>query len=196
MIEIFAFTVAAIALLGSPGPAIAAILAVGKRDGWTGGVRFFAGLQVGLASAAAITAAGLFAIISTSEMLLLSMSILATAYLVYLSYKIASAPVGDKSETSGQGSSVAAGVFLGLTNPKAYLAFASLLASFTLVKNDLFLDGFSKWAVIVMVMIVVDWIWLWIGVRLGKLDLSAGQERVMNVVLGLTVLLAAVLAWT
>lgn len=59
------FLVAAIALLGSPGPAIAALLAVGRAEGWAGGLRFFAGLQIGLASAAAISVVGLFVVIST-----------------------------------------------------------------------------------------------------------------------------------
>ena len=61
--ELFAFLLAAIALLGSPGPAIAALLAVGRNYGWGRGLGFFWGLQLGLASAAGITILGFFAVL-------------------------------------------------------------------------------------------------------------------------------------
>jgi threonine/homoserine/homoserine lactone efflux protein len=54
------------------------------------------------------------------------MTIAATVYLIYLAYKIASSPVGETARLTN--SSPAAGFLLGLTNPKAYLAFASLRA--------------------------------------------------------------------
>ncbi|MEM9477426.1 MAG: hypothetical protein AAGA71_19210 [Pseudomonadota bacterium] len=62
--QLFYFLVAATALLGSPGPAIAALLAVGRIDGWSGGIRFYLGLQLGLGTAALITALGLFTLLS------------------------------------------------------------------------------------------------------------------------------------
>lgn len=69
---------------------------------------------------------------------------------------------------------------LGLTNPKAYLAFASLFASFVLVGGDLTRDSLLKWGGVVIVMIMVDIVWLWIGIRLGRLDLSVRSERAIN----------------
>ena len=52
----------AIALLGSPGPGIAALLAVGRVEGW-GAWRFYAGLQLGLAMAFGATALGLLTLV-------------------------------------------------------------------------------------------------------------------------------------
>ena len=40
--------------------------------------------------------------------------------------------------------------------PKAYLAFASLLASYTLIKSSVQQDTFTKWLLLIAVMIVVD----------------------------------------
>ncbi len=195
MIDMISFTIAAFALLGSPGPAIAALLAVGKSDGWSGGLRFFSGLQLGLASAAALSAIGLFALVNSSDSVLTIMSVLATVYLVYLAFKIATSEVGDQGNPANAMSSVLAGVMLGLTNPKAYLAFASLFASFQLVERNLISDGLSKWMIVVLVMLIVDLIWLWIGVRLGRLRMSIRCERTMNLMLGAAVIFAASFAW-
>lgn len=190
------FLTAAVALLGSPGPGIAALVAVGRARGLVGGLPYFLGLQVGLAAAAGITAAGLFSLLAAFPSALRAMTIAATVYLIYLAYKIASSPVGEAAGASnGAHASPAAGFLLGVTNPKAYLAFASLLASYTLIKGSAQQDSFTKWFLLVAVMIVVDIVWLYVGVVLRGLILSPNGERVLNVTLGLTVLIAAGLAF-
>jgi threonine/homoserine/homoserine lactone efflux protein len=192
--ELFSFVVAAIALLGSPGPAIAALLGVGRTSGWNGGLPFFGGLQVGLASAAGITIIGLFATLSAFPNALFTMSLVATLYLLFLAYKIATSPVGQDQSGAPNSPTAFAGFFLGVTNPKAYLAFASLFASFQIFELSFVMDSVAKWTGVVVVMIVVDIIWLWIGVRLGQLSLSNSAERIMNYALATAIVLAAGLA--
>jgi threonine/homoserine/homoserine lactone efflux protein len=190
------FLTAAVGLLGSPGPAIAALIAVGRARGLVGGLPYFLGLQLGLATAAGITAAGLFSLLAAFPSARRVMTIAATVYLIYLAYKIASSPAGETAQASnGAHASPAAGFLLGVTNPKAYLAFASLLASYTLIKGSAQQDTFTKWFLLVAVMIVVDIVWLYVGVFLRGLMLSPNSERVLNVTLGLTVLIAAGLAF-
>jgi threonine/homoserine/homoserine lactone efflux protein len=190
------FLTAAVGLLGSPGPAIAAIVAVGRARGLVGGLPYLLGLQLGLATAAGITAAGLFSLLAAFPSALRVMTIGATVYLIYLAYKIASSPVGDIAQASnGAHASPAAGFLLGVTNPKAYLAFASLLASYTLIRGSVQQDTLTKWFLLVAVMIVVDIVWLYVGFFLRGLILSPNSERVLNVMLGLTVLIAAGLAF-
>jgi len=190
------FLTAAVGLLGSPGPGIAALIAVGRAHGLVGGLPYFLGLQLGLAIAAGMTAAGLFSLLAAFPAALRVMSIAATVYLIYLACKIASSPVGETARASdGAHASPAAGFLLGVTNPKAYLAFASLLASYTLIKASAQQDSFTKWLLLVAVMLVVDIVWLYVGVLLRGLILSPNSERVLNVTLGLTVLIAAGLAF-
>ena len=105
-------------------------------------------------------------------------------------------PVGETARTNnGAHASPAAGFLLGLTNPKAYLAFASLLAPYTLIKGNAQQDTLIKWFLLVAVMIVVDIVWLYVGAFLRGLILSPNSERVLNVTLGLAVLVAAGLAF-
>lgn len=124
---------------------------------------------------------------------MLVMTVAATLYLVWLSWKIASAPVGaDLSAARRQASPTIAGV-LGLTNPKAYIAFASLFAAYRL-SQDGALDMQAKWALCVLVMIVVDIFWLWLGVVLGKVQMEPSSERVLNICFGLVILATAILS--
>jgi threonine/homoserine/homoserine lactone efflux protein len=189
------FLTAAVGLLGSPGPAIAALVAVGRARGVVGALPYFLGLQLGLAIAAGMTAAGLVSLLAAFPAALRVMTTAATVYLIYLAYRIASSPVGETGAASKRvHTSAAAGFLLGMTNPKAYLAFASLLASYTLIKGSGPRDAFVKWFLLVAVMIVVDIVWLHVGALLRGLIMSPNGKRALNVTLGLTVLIAAGLA--
>lgn len=191
------FTLAAVVLLGSPGPAIAALVAVGKRDGFTGGLRFYAGLQFGLALAAAISAAGLFSLLTTLPAATTIMTISAVLYLLYLSYKIATAPIseaGKATDDDGLASTILGGFILGMTNPKAYVAFISLMTSYTLIAANPAANSTLKWAICVGIMIVVDIVWLWLGVVIGKAQLAPRAERVLNIAMAAIIVLTTGLA--
>jgi len=191
------FITAAVVLLGSPGPAIAALVAIGKRDGFLGGLRFYAGLQFGLALAAGISAAGLFSLLTTLPAATTIMTISAVLYLLYLSYKIATAPIGEAGEATGEtglASTILGGFILGMTNPKAYVAFISLMTSYTLIVASPGANSTLKWAICVVVMIVVDIIWLWLGVVIGKAQLAPRAERVLNIAMAAIIVLTTGLA--
>lgn len=187
------FTLAAVALLGSPGPAIAALLAVGRARGFRASLPFFLALQIGLALAAGLSAAGLVSVFMAVPAVERALMLVALAYLVWLAWKVGSAPVG-RPEVSTAGS-LGQGFLLGIANPKAYLAFASLIASFAILPRGSLGDGLAKWAILVAVMIAVDIAWLAAGATLGGLKLSARAERAMNLVMAGAILAAAALAF-
>src|SRR5277367_4219198 len=124
-----AFVATATALLGSPGPGIAALLAAGRSRGWSGGLRYFAGLQAGLAVAVATSGAGVISLFAAYQALTRALLIGAPIYLVSLSYAIATSPAGEDQPDKPRTFSPAASLLLGMTNPKAYLAISTLLAS-------------------------------------------------------------------
>lgn len=189
------FTTSAIALLGSPGPAIASLLAIGRADGLAHGLRYYAGLQVGLALAAGVSALGLFSLLQLVPSALVAMSLAAALYLIYLSYKIATAPVGPDESRGRTPSSPVAGLFLGVSNPKAYVAFLSLFASHAIIAGNQQADSAIKWVLCVVVMMVVDIAWLLIGVALKQVRMRPSAERAVNVGLALMILAATGLAF-
>ena len=185
------FIASALALLGSPGPGIAGLLAVGRVEGW-GALRFYAGLQLGLAIAFGATGAGLLSLLLAVPFAARVMALASGGYLIYLAYQIATAPVGSTLKIAPARSSLMSGFVLGIANPKAYIAFASLLASQTLVERDHQADVLLKWLLCVIVAIVVDLVWLYVGVRLQRATLRPLTERILNFTLAATILLAAI----
>lgn len=192
-VAIWLFMASATALLGSPGPGIAALLALGRVEGW-GSLRFYVGLQLGLALAFGATAVGLLTLLEAVPFAMRAMMIASAAYLVFLAYQIASAPIGLVPRSAQARSSLVSGFVLGIANPKAYIAFASLLASQTLVEQDRHADALLKWVICVVVAIVVDIVWLYVGVRLRRAALQPQTERVLNITLAATIVLATILA--
>jgi len=194
--HLFAFTLAAIALLGSPGPGIAALVAVGRIRGVAGGLKFYGALQLGLATAAAASAAGLASAMSAVPVLRTLLTIAATAYLLWLAWSIAMGPVDGEAigEGSDGGLTLRGGFLFGVANPKAYVAFASLMGSFTLAGTRL-ANAFTQWLICVLVMLTVDLAWLWLGALIGSIRLSARAERMMNVLLALTIVAACATAF-
>jgi threonine/homoserine/homoserine lactone efflux protein len=187
------FLLAAALLLGSPGPGIVALLAIGKQRGFAGSLRFYWGLQAGLALAAAVVAAGLFSILEAAALVRRALTILAAAYLIWLAVRIASAPVGapHAQATSARGHTALSGFLLGASNPKAYVAIASLMAAYPIVRADPSADAAVKWLLCIAVIMSVDIVWLWLGVVLGKAELKPRAERALNVAMGAAILATA-----
>jgi threonine/homoserine/homoserine lactone efflux protein len=196
VVNLWLFSLAAIVLLGSPGPGIAALLAVGKEKGFSGGLSFYGGLQLGLAIAAALSAAGLFSAIRALPGATGAMAVAATCYLVYLAYSIATAPVGAdaNSASSGFAPTTGGGFFIGVTNPKAYIAFMSLMASYPIIQTKPSGDLAVKWLACVAIMIVVDLIWLWLGALIRQAKPTPTIERAINAAMGGTILVTALFA--
>ena len=185
------FLVSALALLGTPGPGIAALLAVGKLHGIEGSLRFFTGLQVGLAIVAGACASGLLSVLSSLPLLTGVLTLAAILYLGWLAWSIAMSPVGAAAQTTPVATTFTAGFLLGISNPKAYLAFVTLFASQTLVSSSHAADAASKWGLTITTILIVDVAWLWAGARLGRVSLAPRAERRVNMALGLAILLVA-----
>ncbi len=123
-----AFFVAA----GSPGPATLACAGAAMAHGRGAGVALGAGLAIGLAFWGALTAVGLGAVVPGSPAALLMLRILGGVYLLWLAWRLAQsayhgADVADLAATSPK-RLVVRGVLLNLSNPKAALAWAAVIA--------------------------------------------------------------------
>ena len=189
------FSLAALILLGSPGPGIAALISVGRTRGFIGGLPFFGGLQIGLAAAAAISAAGLFSLLRALPFATTVMTIAASLYLAWLAWSIATAPVGaGERPSTGFAGTALGGFLLGVTNPKAYIAFVSLMASYVIIRADESADVTLKWTISVAIMIVVDSAWLGLGVAIRRMEMRPATERWLNIAMGGAVLVTAVMA--
>lgn len=115
----------------SPGPATLAVATIAMGAGRSNGVRFGAGLGVGLAFWGLVAATGLGAILQASTVALSILKVFGGAYLMWLAYaSLRSArQVNTRALTSRlDGEWFKRGILLNLSNPKAIVAWMATLS--------------------------------------------------------------------
>lgn len=161
----FGFVVLSVAMLGSPGPGIAALMLAGQSIGLRGSQPFFWGMQTGLAAAAAITAAGLLSLITTYPTIWSALTLASGLYLAWVGWKIGMSDLA-LERANGRLWSFGAGVGLGLLNPKVFLAYLTLFSSRAIISDAVAFDTLAKLTIVAVTALIVDWMWLFAGARL------------------------------
>jgi threonine/homoserine/homoserine lactone efflux protein len=118
--------------VAAPGPGIAAIIARGLAHGLKGAPAFIAGFLVGDLVWFVIAATGLAALARTAATLFVAIKWAGAAYLLYLAYRLWTAPaarveVASEDRKQHGWNAFLASLMLTLANPKAILFFLALL---------------------------------------------------------------------
>lgn len=182
-----------LAIMGSPGPATISLVAAGSAYGVRRSLPYLIGIIVGttivlLAVATGITAA-LLAVPAIGSILVWS----SVAYILWLAYHIATAPPLSEPTAALSTFSLAGGTFLGIANPKAWVAIAAVFASGHLAE-DTTTDAAAKIAVLTAMIIAICAMWLVAGTSIAPLLRDPGRARVVNVALAVAVVCATALA--
>ena len=186
-----AFIIAAFALTGSPGPATLGLAAAAAAFGMRRSLALAAGIIAGVLVVFALAAAGLTGLILTQPLLGPAVKIAAALYMVWLAWRIATAPplgLGDDTRAP----TFLGGIFLGVGNPKAYAAMAALQSGFILAP-DAASDAASKAILLLVIMVIGDLAWLLAGSGLSRLMRHPAWSRAINIAFALA-LLASVAA--
>lgn len=194
MEDLLSFVLAGIALTGSPGPATLGLAASAASYGARRSVGLFVGILAGVLAVMIVTAGGLAALLLAEPILARALGVAAAGYMLYLAYRVATAPPPGVDDPSSRPPGFLAGVLLGVGNPKAYAAMAALFSGFVLLRDRPFADAVAKTAILVVVMIVVDWLWLLAGAALTHAVRRPALGRAINI--GFAVLLIASVALT
>jgi threonine/homoserine/homoserine lactone efflux protein len=182
-----------LAIMGSPGPATISLMAAGSASGVRRSLPYLIGIIVGttivlLAVATGITAT-LLAVPAIGSILIW----VSVAYIVWLAYHIAAAPPLSEPTAVSSTFSVAGGIFLGIANPKAWVAIAAVFASGHLA-NDTRTDGAAKIALLTAMIIAICAIWLVAGTSIAPLLRDPGRARMVNAALAVALVGATALA--
>lgn len=185
--------VAALAIMGTPGPATISLTAAGSAHGVRRSVPYLAGIVAGttlvlLAVATGVTAA-LLAVPAVRPVLLVASG----AYILWLAYHIATAPPLSVEGTARRAPGLAGGVALGVANPKAWVAIAAVFASGHLAGSAA-ADGAAKVAVLTVMIVLINSTWLAAGASLAPWLGRPVHARVANVALALVLVGAAAFA--
>jgi threonine/homoserine/homoserine lactone efflux protein len=192
---LIALTIASGVLLGSPGPGTLSLAAVGANFGVSRGTPYLVGILLGLFCAMAGAVFGVAAIFVQWPEARRIVQLLGAAYLFYVAFRIATAPVlrdGEIAEHQVPG--FRDGFILNLLNPKAYAAFFVLFSEF-LVPFD---NGPSRYVitslVVFTVAIGVDTIWLVTGSGIRSIFSHPRSARATRIAFALSIVVATI--WT
>lgn len=182
---LLAFVLAGLALTGSPGPATLSLAATGAAFGARRGLVFLAGIVAGVVVVMALTATGVTGLVLTLPGAAPLVATLAAGYVVYLAWRIATAPPLAVAAAGARAPSLAGGFFLALANPKAYAAMAALFSGFVLVRERPESDALLKALILLALMIVVDLGWLLAGAALARAFRERRMSRAINLAFAL-----------
>jgi threonine/homoserine/homoserine lactone efflux protein len=192
---IFTLIIATGILLGSPGPATLSLAAVGATYGVSRGLPYLTGILLGLFCGMAGAVFGVAAIFTRWPDARSFVQLLGAAYLFYVSYRIATAPVLAAGETEQVNiPSLRDGFILNLLNPKAYAAFFVLFSQFLVPLENVQAQYIVTSLVICLVAVIVDSIWLIIGSGIRSIFTHSRSARLVRVLFALSIVIATL--WT
>ncbi len=190
---VLSLILAAAAVMGSPGPATISIAAVGSAFGVARAIPYMVGLIAGTTGVLVIVALGLSAALLSLPAIGPALTIASIAYVVWLAWKIATAPPLTALDPASAPPPLWGGVVLGIANPKAYVAIAAVFAA-NRIAVDPAADAIAKTAILAAMIVAIHVVWLLAGAAFARLLTNPVAARITNVTLAATMLVASLLA--
>lgn len=186
MRDLIFLLLAALPLMGSPGPATLSLASLGAAFGFRGSLFYLFGIITGTSLVLVIIATGATTLLTTSPLMLKLLQTVAGIYILYLAWKIATAPTslhakGDADSASSLLPSFWAGLGLAIANPKAFAAIGAVYSGHMLFPAEARLDALAKILVLTCVIILVNTVWLAFGASFSSLIQSSKIGRTINI---------------
>lgn len=180
-------------VMGSPGPSTVSMVAVAAAFGWRRSMGYLAGLVLGTISVLLAVATGVVSILLSMPRLGPVLLTVSALYMLYLAYRIATAPPLSRRDDVAPPSFVGA-YLLAIANPKAYFALGSVFAGATLARAPL-LDAALKVAILAVFVLIVHVVWLVAGAAFARALQDPVRSRIANVIFAATLLAAAAMVF-
>lgn len=178
--------VASIVVMGSPGPSTVSATAVGAAFGFRRSMPYIWGLILGTMAVLIAVALGLAALLSAFPRVASALLVLSALYILYLAYRIATAPPLPAQPRDVSAPVFAGGFLLAIANPKAYLAIAAVFAGTTVFSGAPTLDAAVKTALLSLMIVIIHLGWLTAGAFLSRLLQNPVHSRIVNIVLAVS----------
>ena len=190
-----AFALAVFFMIATPGPAVLALAGVGAAFSFKDGLRFLVGLTVGYLLVWAFVITGLASVVFSFLYMRTILLVVSSGYLIYLSFKIMMKGSKIAFIHPENLPNLTDGIILQLVNPKAYAFHSILLSGFVIYPNDIILETICKFIVMNAIWIPLHLVWLFMGVSIKKVNLDPYIQRKINLVMGLSLFLVAILSF-
>lgn len=184
----------ALPLMGSPGPATLSVAAVAASYGPRQGVRYLCGIVLGTWSVLLLVALGVTGALLANPALGAAVTVLASLYILYLAYRIATAPPLPKVKGDASAPSLGSGLILALANPKAYAALGAVYSSVTVVEAAPTADATIKLVTLGVLVILCNGSWMLLGAALTRTLSDPRRARAVNIGFAMLLLASVALA--
>ena len=190
--QLLALVIAATVVMGSPGPATISVTAVGAAFGLRPSLRYTSGIVLGTIAVLLVVAAGIVGVLASVPGLAGALTIASAAYILYLAFKIATAPPLAERGSGAAHPTFPGGFMLAVANPKAYVAIGAVFAGASSKADGL---GFSTKLLVLAAMIVaIHVVWLLAGTGFARFLRHPLASRIINLVFAATLVLTTVFA--
>jgi len=195
--QVLALVLAATVVMGSPGPATISVTAVGAAFGLRHSLAYASGIIAGTIAVLLVVATGVTAVLASMPRLAPLLAIASAAYIIYLAYRIATAPPLAAREDGVALPTFAGGLLLAVANPKAYVAIAAVFAGSSAAAGAGTLGVPARLTVLAPMIVVIHVLWLVAGAAFARFLRDPPMARIVNLIFAATlVLTTALAAWT
>ena len=181
---------------GTPGPNNVMLTASGANFGYWRTLPHMVGIVIGILFMNILVAAGLGVVFERYPVVQSTLKVAASAYLVYLAWKIATAETSRvDGESDARPMSLMGGALFQFLNPKAWMMVITAIGSFTLTGDDYWMSVF--WVAVIFMLMGFPCISLWaaFGTVVGRFLSSPAALRWFNLIMGGLTVSCLVFIW-
>ncbi|CCV05087.1 conserved membrane hypothetical protein [Mesorhizobium metallidurans STM 2683] len=188
--RLLTLVLASAVVMGSPGPATISVTAVGAAFGLRDSLRYASGVTLGTIAVLLVVATGVMVMLASVPKLAPLLAAASAAYILYLAFKIATAPPVAARTDGAALPTFLGGFLLAVANPKAYVAIAAVFAGTP--SSDL--DARLKLAVLALMIVAIHVLWLLAGAAFARFLRKPRASRIINLIFAATLVLTTALA--
>jgi threonine/homoserine/homoserine lactone efflux protein len=192
--QLLALVLAAAVVMGSPGPATISVTAIGAAFGLHNSLRYASGIILGTVAVLLVVATGITAVLTSMPGVAPVLAVASAAYILYLAYKIATAPPLATRDSGAVLPTFLGGFLLAVANPKAYVAIAAVLAGSATAAGADALGVPARLAVLTLMIVAIHVLWLLAGAAFARYLRKPLASRIINLVFAATLVLTTTLA--
>ena len=179
--EYFAIIAFAITTCVTPGPNNAMIMASGLNYGIKRSLPHYCGIVLGFPVMVLAVGLGIAQLFELYPIMHIVLKVVGAAYLSYLAYKIASAPVTGPNETEGRPFSFIQAAAFQWVNPKAWVLAVGATVTYTTLGEGYVLQVITIGLIFLLFGAPCIMLWLWGGASLKTLMRNPSYVRVFNI---------------